>query len=696
MKQAVSLIMALLCAICALAQTEIPDSIEGKELKEVVVEASMQRTNAESSTYIPLARQKNAATDAMSLLSQMGIPQLNVDPANESVKTISGQAVSIFIDYVAATPQDLSGMRTTDVKKVEYLIYPTDPRFRGAQYVINFVMQKYEWGGYTKLNAEKQFGVNRTKVSVYSKFAYKRMTFDLYADENYLSNRHIGSQSTETFLFPDLYGNGPQTVTRTSSPTYLHYRNNNNDIAFRASYNTDKMRISNKLSLSFSSIPQNDTECTLTYAGNFMPLSKTKTISSSNNQSIDYHFELYKYVNKKVGFDIEARYRHFNNSSNSLYRNDDFSIINDAKEKSDYFNLSPYLLWKPNSHNSVRPFVHGEYTKTRINYFGNSPSRQDYDIWGYMGGVSYNYQQKQWTAGGLFGWVYADVNLSGMKIRDNYPQGNVFGTYAPNNKNQIEIRYGFGKQIPATFQKSPNRLRQDELMWYEGTPKLDNYWNHRADATYTWLPNNRWQLALTGTYVMVDNRVTAVYTPVAPDGTMLRKYINDGNFKWGMISANLTAKFFAGKLVTQLKPGYIRYSTTGEYAQIINDLRFTAQFTWYFGNFYLFGWYIVPTKKLNNDSGIKNRTLSRYQLQIGYSKGAWKASATAYNFLRSSWETSHETLRGKYYGFDRQTYGIGCHANFQLSVTYTIGYGKKVKRSNEISGSGTAGSAILK
>lgn len=200
------------------SQTETPDSIAGRELNEVVVEASNQRTSSKSSTYIPMSRQKNAASDAVSLLSQMAIPQLNVDPASQNVKTVSGQAVSIFIDYVAASAQDLSGMRTTDVKKVEYLIYPTDPRFRGAQYVINFVMQKYEWGGYTKLNADKWFGVNRSEASVYSKFSYKRMTFDLYADEIYLTNRHTGTESTETFRFPDLYGKGPKQLRELPFP----------------------------------------------------------------------------------------------------------------------------------------------------------------------------------------------------------------------------------------------------------------------------------------------------------------------------------------------------------------------------------------------------------------------------------------------------------------------------------------------
>lgn len=108
-----------------MAQSESTDTIKTQELNEVVVEASNQRTSSNVSTYIPMARQKNAAADAISLLSQMAIPQIEVDPISQAVKTASGQGVSIFIDYLSATSQDLQGMRTQDVKKVEYYLHPT-------------------------------------------------------------------------------------------------------------------------------------------------------------------------------------------------------------------------------------------------------------------------------------------------------------------------------------------------------------------------------------------------------------------------------------------------------------------------------------------------------------------------------------------------------------------------------------------
>ena len=177
---------------------------------------------------------------------------------------------------------------------------------------------------------------------------------------------------------------------------------------------------------------------------------------------------------------------------------------------------------------------------------------------------------------------------------------------------------------------------------------------------------------------------------------MLRQYQNNGNFSSGTISVNATDKFFNGKLVAQLQPMFTRYSTTGEYAQKLNDFQCRAQITGYFGDFNLLGWYSTPTKKLNQDTGSKAHVPACYQLQLGFSKGAWQASATAYNFFRSSWESSQESLTGQYYELDCRTYDTTQHMRFQLSVTYTFSYGKKVQRNNELSGVGTAASAILK
>lgn len=151
------------------------DSISTVKLKELVVEAQMQRTDASSSTYTPTGKQKSSAQNAIDLLRQLAIPQININLVDNAVTTQSGRNVAVFINYIPASTEEIEGILTSDVRRVEYLDFPTDPRFQGNEHVVNFIMQKYEYGGYTKATVNENFLVGKlsSRASVYSKFAYK-------------------------------------------------------------------------------------------------------------------------------------------------------------------------------------------------------------------------------------------------------------------------------------------------------------------------------------------------------------------------------------------------------------------------------------------------------------------------------------------------------------------------------------------
>ena len=59
-------------------QTTEPDSLKVKELGELTVVADAQRTGATKTVYIPTGKQKTTASDGISLLAGMNIPQLSV------------------------------------------------------------------------------------------------------------------------------------------------------------------------------------------------------------------------------------------------------------------------------------------------------------------------------------------------------------------------------------------------------------------------------------------------------------------------------------------------------------------------------------------------------------------------------------------------------------------------------------------
>ena len=122
MKQTFIIFSALLSSVSAMARTETTDSIKTQELDEVVVEERLQRTSATGATYLPTRRQKNAAQTGPELLGHMAIPQLGLVSGN-TVTTNTGQKVDLYIDFVPASEQDLSGMKMADVKRSNTMIF---------------------------------------------------------------------------------------------------------------------------------------------------------------------------------------------------------------------------------------------------------------------------------------------------------------------------------------------------------------------------------------------------------------------------------------------------------------------------------------------------------------------------------------------------------------------------------------------
>lgn len=677
--------------------TEPIDTLESRELKEVVVEAENQRTSATVSTYIPGKRQKQASQDAVTLLAHMGIPQIEVNPATLTVTNVAGKEVALFVDFVEATPQELQGMRTEDVKKVEYLVNPSDPRFHGKNYVINFVMQKYEWGGYTKLHGEKYFGLNNVTASVYSKMSYKKIIYDIYVDESNSRNNHLGYNGTEHFLLPDFRGEGKKEITRFTTTDGGKYRNNTNNFGGRVLYNTDRLQFSNNLSYRISDTPHNDLIHSQNYAANFMD----ETTSWRNSTSIDrlakYYNDLTYTLSNRVSIGGGILYIYCRNSSNSDYFTDkDVNIVNDAKETSHSFQFGPNLSWTPNRSNTF--YFNGGFTKIwdKINYFGNSPSTQKYTITSGFMFTTYRHNFDKCVIGGSFGWLWESNKISGIKMDSNFPRIYLYTSWSPTRNHQIYGSVYYNKNVPASFQKSPNRLQQDELIWYTGNPYLHDFPNFNGDFSYTWLPNNRLQLTIDGSYSTTRDRCVAIYTPDGPEGTLLRQYVNKGNYHTGNMGFNATAKFLGGRLVAKLRPQLWMRKSTGEYKWDRQEISCTVQLTYYFGNFYLWGWYMTPNQYQNSGNGVVTHQPSRYKLELGWGKGEWKVNLSAYNFAQYSWDNGKTTLDSPYYGFERKNYGAAYHARFGASLTYTIGYGKKVNRADEIKVSGGTESAILK
>lgn len=280
------LALVLLFSVVAPAQSERTDSIKAQELKEVVIEGQLQQTSATVSTYLPTKRQRNAAQNGPELLNHMAIPQLGL-VSGYNVTTNSGQKVDIYIDFVPASEQDLNGMRMADVKKVEYYDFPTDPRFQGSQHVVNFIMQKYEYGGYVKAYANEFFIANSGQLNLFSKLQYKRMTFDIGIGTWYSANDHMSQSTVETYRLPQTDGS-IKIFERISKPGYAKVRQQSYWPTFKASYLTDKITMVNTLGANFFRSPKQNTAGSVRFSPADFPSTEYTDEQNNRTNSITY------------------------------------------------------------------------------------------------------------------------------------------------------------------------------------------------------------------------------------------------------------------------------------------------------------------------------------------------------------------------------------------------------------------------
>ena len=122
------------------------------ELSEVVVEGDAVIQKVDRQILLPNKEQLGASSDGMSLLQNLQIPRIVVNPMENSVKTLANQDVQLRINGIEASNSEVMAINPKDVIRIEYHDQP-GVRFNGAAAVINYIVKHRDTGGNLMLNA---------------------------------------------------------------------------------------------------------------------------------------------------------------------------------------------------------------------------------------------------------------------------------------------------------------------------------------------------------------------------------------------------------------------------------------------------------------------------------------------------------------------------------------------------------------
>jgi len=665
-------------------------------LKGVTVEASNASVTSDRSVYVPTNRQKRASQNGTDLLRAMAIPELHIEPGSGGVTDNTGNSVALFINHMPASADDIQAMKTTDVRRVEYLFSSTDPRFRGERLVVNFVVAEYEYGGYTKASVKENFLTGlESDASLFSKFSYKKMTYDLYAGARNQDDRHNGSSTVATYALKDEQDN-PFTATRTEVMDDSRYKQNQYPVTLRASYGTKKVQIRNTVGFSLLIRPENTQSGSLAYYPSLGSDYRYSRLSNRRSMSLSYSGSFFFVLPRDFSLNIAPTFSYTRNRDNSDYTTTLAEpVLRHAFETANRFRVDAFLSKSINRNNTVS--LRGFYVRSNnnVDYIGTNNSHSNYDHYGALGGVRYTYSSKKLSINADAGVLWERTIIDGLRNDDAYPSAHIQAGWSPNRKNRLSLFGQFASFTPELSEKTPDVLKQNELMYATGNPNLKNYRVYELSLGYTWIPVKNFGANIYARYEGYHNRLKTVYSEYDGGRAVLRSYINNGNsnkvlagisFNWGLLDRNL---------MLAASPQWEYYSVTGINSCHLGAISFNASASYYLGDFYFEARYKHRVKKLDVSTRVVERGRNQYSLVAGWGNGKLNFRLTASNMFNKGWLRYTRDFSSPVYSESRSVFAPTCHPVINISVLYTISYGKKVKRGNEVGEQSGASSAIL-
>lgn len=666
--------------------TEIPTV----DLEELEVKANTVVMDGKRTTLIPTPRDKKFASDGIGILQNMALPNVVVNPQDRSVTNAAGVAYTFFIDYVPASGQQVRDIRPQDVLRVEVIESPDDPRFNGARIAANFIMKKYEYGGYTKFSGTHIFPASYGDYNAYSKLSYKKMTYDVSGGTGFMNiTTPNGTDSESTYRF----GNETLTRIQTISPTralqLMPY------VTARAVYSTDGIMISN--SLGYNGIDQrfNIEKGSVEYPGHTQAEEFIRE-SDKSLKSLSWKGMFYFSLPKRFSINLNGfASRTINNDRSSYTAGSAAPIVNDITEKEWKTNGDITVTKKFGAHSAGASIFTGwrenmldyrtdamtelEYRESYINLYLNS---------------SFNIGNFNISPGICVSHTAQTSN--GKKLSRWYPKAFIPAWAHINDRQSAYLSFEYSKGIATPTQMNPVLVRRNDIDAVEGNEDLGYFDFYLGRLGYN-VSFGRFSANISGDASYYGNTIVPVYSPRYGTGEspmMVQSFANDGSMFYGNAMLRLSAGLLDSSLQLQLYGAAHYFRRSGLYARAGWDWGGGASATYYIRGFQISAGYSTPS--VYHSSVFDQRYPSYYYLNGTW---AWNGLYVGLSFkspFRKSLVCYTSSMDAGDYINNETCYHTTYRQNIELTVTYSFGYGKKTSKDDEVRKIGGGDSIILK
>lgn len=660
-------------------------------LDGIKVEAANAHLYSDKSVYIPTQKQKKFSQTAQDLISRMAIPQLRI---GEDIVTASGRPVKVYIDYVPATEAELAGMSIDDVRKVEYYDNPIDPRFQGEAHVINFIMQKYEYGGYVKGIYYDNFVMSR-QLNGYAKFQYKNMTYDWAGGGYYLNDTKGYEDTYETFRLPQSDGSVKE-FERKSEVSDSRKRKDVFWTSLKALYRTKNMSISNMITADFDRTPKQLTQGEVSYTPADFSLSEYISRTSGIINSVVYSGYWYFILPHDNSLTFNPYYAYTHTNQKSSYEEGLDRILNGAVDDSHQATGEMAFVHSFGKAGTLKAMCQGRFLQNKTYYSGSSSNSDKARTYRLGPGINYSFSNDRYYLNAGVGMHWDRSEYGSIVENSTAPWAKLAFQLSFNQKNSFSLDFSYNKSIPTSSYRSASVIQANPLMSYTGNPELVPYHSSQIEANYSFVPNNKFSFSTFGFAWIVGNRYVFDYEASSIGILRTIKQPLGCYAQWQYGLQAVTRQFDSNLQIGATV--YLDQAHNGlPYNWTKSKVVFSLSSYYYLKDFYFGATYNTPSGYPDGCMvGTWMSPRSSYTFQVGWSNSNWNLRLFTRNTFRDNTYQTKGVMKSKYYDSTRFIYSGAYSGFFQISATYTFSFGKKVKADNEAYQASGASSGILK
>jgi hypothetical protein len=566
----------------------------------------------------------------------------------------------------------VANIRTADVKRIEIYDFPQDPRFGGAKHVVNFIMVKYEYGGYTKASARQWFILNEGSYSAYSKLAYKKMTYEAAFRGAYTNSTHMGVQQHIVYDFPD------EDVTYDSEYGGATKKSHTINASLKGTYQTDKSVISNRLTINYGRMPDFIKNISDKYSSPLYNFGDVYSNESTKKRVLSWDGNYMFFLPHEFSLTLNPKFSYGKHNSNYLYSTGDFSVTNDVSDDA-YMGRLGVSVNKNWSKLFLGVGLSGSYEQHDLDYQGSLPAIVNSKYYELEPNIKGRIQFGKFM---LSAAVYANLtrsDISGVKNDECNPQGQIYLYYGINSKNTLTV---VGQMARMTANKSytgSNIQLVNQIEAIEGNPYIKASLLKNLTLNYNLKLSQNLDLAAYVDYKRWSNAIAEEYSPQEIDAKqyMVKKYVNLGRrdiWDYGVVGSYSLFKkalMFWGSL------SLCRVNQNSSMNYNNTNICYSWQVSYKWSKCYFAIDYKSKRKDISSD--FVSDEPYYYSFTAGWGNGKFNIYGHLCNIFRSSWKEYTNTKDLKNYYSKYITYSPMYHRYIFITVSYSFSYGKKVQ-----------------